>query len=167
MLTTFPIARRGAHLLVALSGLTLLGHAAPAAAEQQTLRFRLVVQQVGQPSTLPEIGGHKLGAGQYMGVAVFEDGRIAHKRFVETGDDTDQAGTFKGYSTYTFVKDGSLTLSYTGEWDSSGLRGDYQVLSGTGKFAGAAGTGSFKGLDEPWEEAFLLEGSFNLTLGTQ
>jgi hypothetical protein len=33
---------------------------------------------------------------------MFEDGRIAHKRFVDVSDDMAQAGTFKGYSTYTF-----------------------------------------------------------------
>ena len=64
-----------------------------------------------------------------MGVAVFEDGRIAHKRFVEVSDDTTEAGTYKGYSTYTFVNGDSLTLSYTGSWDANGGRGEYKVLS--------------------------------------
>jgi hypothetical protein len=166
MLANVTTARGKALLLAATSSLLLL-HAAPVAAEEQVLRFRLVVQQVSEPTALPEIGGHKLNAARYMGVAVFEDGRIAHKRFVEIADDTAEAGTYDGYSTYTFVDGDSLTLSYTGGWDASGGRGEYQVLSGTGKFEGAKGTGSFKTVEEPWEEALLLEGSFNLTLATQ
>jgi hypothetical protein len=136
-------------------------------AEEQVLRFKLVVQEVGTPTALPEIGGHKVYSGQYMGVAVFEDGRIAHKRFVETGDDTADAGSFKGYSTYTFQNGDSLTLGYTGGWDAGGAKGDYRVISGTGAFEGATGTGSIKGLDEPWEQASLLECEFRLTLASQ
>jgi hypothetical protein len=165
MLATVVSARGHALLLAATSSLMLLAH--PAAAEEQTLRFKLVVQPVGTLTELPEIGGHKVTAGRYMGVAVFEDGRIAHKRFVDVSDDRTDAGTFKGYSTYTFENGDSLTLSYTGAWDASGLTGEYQLISGTGQYEGAKGTGSFKGLQEPWEEANLLEGSFHLTLATQ
>lgn len=167
MLATFASIRSHALLLAMTAGLTFVVDPAPAVAEEQTLRFKLVTQRLGTPSELPEIGGHKVLAGEYMGVAVFEDGRVAYKRFVEMGDDTAEAGTFNGYSTYTFEKDGSLTLSYTGEWDAKGFTGAYKVLSGTGTFTGATGTGSFKGLDEPWDQASMLEGSFTLTLATQ
>ena len=129
-------ARGHALLLAATSGLILLAHTAPVAAEEQTLRFKLVTQQLGEPRELPEIGGHKVSVGEYMGVAVFEDGRIAHKRFVDVSDDTAQAGTFKGYSTYTFQAGDSLTLSYTGGWDDKGAKGVYQVISGTARIGG-------------------------------
>ncbi len=69
-----------------------------------------------------------------MGVATFADGRIAHKRFVSMSDDTATSGSFKGYSTYTFENSDSVTVSYVGAWDATGMRGDYTVLSGTGKF---------------------------------
>lgn len=167
MLATFASGRSHALLFALTAGVTFVVDAAPAAAAEQTLRFKLVTQQLGPPSALPEIGGHKIVVGEYMGVAVFEDGRIAYKRFVEMGDDTAEAGAFKGYSTYTFEKDGSLTLSYSGGWDGEGFTGAYEVISGTGTFAGATGTGSFKGVDEPWDEATMLEGSFTLTLATQ
>ncbi len=159
------IARGGALLVAATLALPLLGHAVGAA--EQTLRFRLVTQQVGPPSALPEIGGHKVNVGQYMGVATFEDGRIAHKRFVDVSDDTPENGTFKGYSTYTFQNGDSLTLGYTGGWDSNGATGRYTLISGTGAYAGASGTGEFKAIDEPWDEASMFEGSFTLTLATQ
>ena len=103
-----------------------------------------------------------------MGVATFEDGRIAHKRFVDVSDDTAQAGTFKGYSTYTFQAGNSLTLSYTGGWDDKGAKGLYQVISGTGAYEGATGTGEFeRAVEEPWDEAMLWDVSFQLTLPTQ
>jgi hypothetical protein len=165
MLATVTTARGYALLLAATFG--LMFHAHTAAAEGQTLRFKLVTQQVGVPSELPEIGGHKVSVGQYMGVATFEDGRIAYKRFVDMSDDTAEAGSFKGYSTYTFVNGDALTLTYTGTWDSNGTRGDYTVISGTGKFVGVTGTGSFKSLKEPWDSASLYDVSLNLTPATQ
>ncbi len=166
MLVTFATARRYGILFATASGLMFAIGAAPAA-EQQTLRFKLVVQPVGEPTALPEIGGHTLTAAKYAGVAVFEDGRIAYKRFVEVDDDEANSGAFKGYSTYTFENGDSLTLSYTGGWDGQGMTGDYQLISGTGQYAGATGTGSFKGVDDQWEGANLLEGSFTITLATQ
>ncbi|WP_159712656.1 hypothetical protein [Geminicoccus flavidas] len=154
-------------LLLAVSAGFVGAHAAPASSDEQTLRYKLVVQPAGKPATMPEIGGHTATVGEYMGVAVFEDGRIAHKRFVDISDDTATGGNFKGYSTYTFENGDSLTFSYTGEWNDQGLTGAYTLLSGTGQYANATGTGSFKGVDEPWEQANLLEGSFQLTVPSQ
>lgn len=153
--------------LVCIATASLLASAGVAAAEEQTLQFRLVTQQVGQPTDLPAIGGHELMAGRYMGVAVFADGRIAHKRFVGIEDVAGDAGTFKGYSTYTFQNGDSLTLAYTGKWDGEGLLGEYRMISGTGAYEGATGTGSFTMQEEPWDEAYLYEGTIKLTLATQ
>ena len=164
MLMTIATLRGSAVLLAAACSLTFLVHSAPAAAEEQTLRFKLVVRPLGTPAELPEIGGHKISANQYTGVAMFEDGRIAYKRFVELDDGTGDVGTFTGYSTYTFQAGDSLTLSYTGGWDAKGVTGKYQVISGTGEYVGATGTGEFKSVEAKWEEAILLDGSFKLTL---
>lgn len=161
------VARRRGFLFAAMFGLSFLSCGAAAQAEEKILKFRLVVQPIKEPIDLPEIGGHKLSAGEYMGVAVFEDGRIAYKRFVEQDDDITDSGSFKGYSTYTFQNGDSLTLSYVGGWDANGPKGDYKLISGTGAYEGATGTGSFKAVAEPWEEATLLEGEFRLTLATQ
>jgi hypothetical protein len=167
MLATVAIARSGAFMLAATSGLMFFAPVSPAAAEEQTLHCKLVTHRLDTPAALPEIGGHSVDAGQYMGVATCDDGRIAYKRFVVISDGAGQNGSFKGYSTYTFENDDALTLSYTGTWDASSERGDYTLVSGTGKFAGATGTGSFKALDEPWEEANLYDISLELTLATQ
>jgi hypothetical protein len=147
----------------------VLAHTGAAGAAEQTLRFKLVtnMQPMGAAPVLPEVGGHKVTVGEYTGVAVFEDGRIAHKQFIDVSDDTAESGEFKGYSTYTFQNGDSLTLSYTGGWNASGAAGDYKVLAGTGAFAGATGTGHFEAADEKWEKAMLWDGSFKLTLATQ
>src|SRR4051812_2449777 len=164
MFTTIATPRGPALLLAAVCGFMFLAHTAPAAAEEQTLRFKLVVRPLGTPAELPEIGGHKVSANQYTGVATFEDGRIAYKRFVEVDDSTGDVGTFTGYSTYIFQAGDSLTLSYTGGWDTKGITGKYQVISGTGEYVGTTGTGEFKSVDAKWEEATLLDGAFHLTL---
>jgi hypothetical protein len=131
------------------------------------MQTALVVRPLGRPAELPEIGGHKVSANEYTGVAMFEDGRIAYKRFVELDDGTGDVGTFTGYSTYTFQAGDSLTLSYTGGWDTKGVTGKYQVISGTGEFTGATGTGEFKSAEAKWDEALLLDGSFTVTLAKQ
>jgi hypothetical protein len=156
-------------LLAATISLMLLAHAGAAAAAEQTLRFKLVtnVQAMGAPTVLPEVGGHKVTVGEYTGVAMLEDGRIAYKQFVDVSDDTAESGEFKGYSTYTFQNGDALTMSYTGGWDAKGAAGNYKVLAGTGAFAGATGTGHFEAADEKWDKAMLWDVSFQLTLPTQ
>jgi hypothetical protein len=135
------------------------------AAGEQTLKFRLVTKQLsGSFMEVANVEGRSVGAGDYVGVAVFDDGRIAYKNFVAMVDGTDQEGSYRGYSTYTFEDGDSLTLKFTGGWGPQGDAGDYEVLSGTGVFADAKGTGHFEALEEPWDEAELYEGSFTLTL---
>jgi hypothetical protein len=139
--------------------------AGPVAAEQQTLKFRLVTKQVsGDALQVANVEGRSVGAGRYVGVAVFEDGRIAYKDFVAMNDGDANQGTYSGYSTYTFQDGDSLTLKFTGGWGAEGDRGDYLVLSGTGAYKGATGTGHFEAVKEPWDGADLYEGSFNLTV---
>src|SRR3954447_1100416 len=94
--------RAGALTLVTATGLVFLSHADPASAAEQKLHFKLVTHgPVGGPGKLPEFGGHTVTAGEYFGVALLDDGRVATKRFVDVSDDTADAGTYKGYSTYT------------------------------------------------------------------
>ena len=152
-----------ARKLAGAAGLVACLVAGSAVAEEQTLRFRLVVSLTNVAfSENPNTPGHFVGAGRAVGVAVFEDGRIAFKDFVLAEDGTEEAGTASGYSTYMFENGDSLTARFTFEWSPTGGVGDYQVLSGTGAFAGATGTGHFEGVDAAWKDASLLEGSFTL-----
>ena len=135
------------------------------AAEEQTLKFKLVTKQISSSvMEVVNVEGRTVGAGQYAGVALFEDGRIAYKDFVNIADGDKNEGSYSGYSTYTFRNGDSLTLKFTGEWGQKRNGGDYVVLSGTGAFKGASGTGSFDALKEPWAGASLFEGKFTLTL---
>jgi hypothetical protein len=157
------IARPTASLVLAV-----LTYSMPATAEEQTLKGRLIVNQpTGTSTALPSIGGHTFNANKYSGVAVFEDGRVAYKQYVESSDDTEAGGDFKGYSTYTFQNGDSLTMSYTGGWKGDGFTGEYKVLSGTGAYAGASGTGTFKSVSEPWQEAAMADITLKLALATQ
>src|SRR5262245_41146244 len=148
--------------------LAVLTYSMPATAEEQALKGRLVVTQpTGASTALPSIGGHTFNANKYSGVAVFEDGRVAYKQYIESSDDTEAGGDFKGYSIYTFQNGDSLTMSYMGGWKDNGFTGEYKVLSGTGAYAGASGTGVFKSVDEPWQDASMADVTLKLTPATQ
>jgi hypothetical protein len=75
----------------------LLGAAPPAYAAEVTLKFRLVVTDKSA-TLLPvnNVEGRTIGAHDAVGVAVFEDGRLAFKRFVYTDDGTEAKGEING-----------------------------------------------------------------------
>ena len=150
--------------LTGAAGLVACLAAGSAAAEEQTLRFRLVVSFTGVAmSENPGAPGSMVGAGQAVGVAVFEDGRIAFKNFVISLDETEGAGSASGYSTYTFENGDSLNLKFTYDYTTEGGKGEYVLLSGTGAYEGATGTGHFEAAKEPWGVGTdLLNGSFTL-----
>jgi len=148
--------------------LAVLTYSMPATAEEQTFKGRLVVNQpTGTSTALPSFGGHTFNANKYSGVAVFEDGRVAYKQYIESSDDTAAGGDYKGYATYTFQNGDSLTMSYTGGWKGNGFDGEYKILSGVGAYAGASGTGAFKSVEEPWQEAAMADVTFKLTLAAR
>jgi hypothetical protein len=149
--------------IIALSA--LLGAAPVADAAEVTLTFRLVTTDTSA-TLLPvkNVEGRAVSAHESVGVAVFEDGRLAFKRFVYTEDATEAEGAGHGYSTYTFENGDSFTAKFDFGWGAQGLKGTYDVLSGTGGYAGATGTGTFGTTTFPWEGANLYNGSFTLEL---
>ena len=90
-----------------------------------------------------------------FGVAVFKDGRIGVKEFVNSSDTLKGSGSFYGYSTYTF-EDGSITARYTGAVKDGQSNGEYTILSGTGAFANATGTGTLESTKNPFKGVNLL-----------
>jgi hypothetical protein len=111
----------------------------------------------------PNIDGQVLSAGKYFGVAFFKDGRVAVKDFVSAGDLKNGLGPVRGYSTYTFEDGSSITASYIGEFKATGAHGDYTVLSGTGLYDKATGTGSWDAVPTKWTDgAVLLTGQFHV-----
>ena len=134
------------------------------AAEQKTLTFRLMTHMTsGTFIEASSIAGRRVGAAKYAGVAIFDDGRLADKEYVLNMDNRGAEGSYSGYSTYTFENGDSLSLSFTGGWGSGRSGGDYTVLSGTGDYEGATGSGRFDAVKEPWANASL----FNVTINVR
>jgi hypothetical protein len=100
--------------------------------------------------------GQVLTAGNYFGVAYFKDGRVAVKDFIGAGDISKGKASFKGYSTYTFEDGATLTLSYVAGSTQAGLHGDYTVISGTGAYSNATGSGVFDSVPTKWTDGANL-----------
>jgi len=122
-------------LAVFLSGAALVIAASTALAGEQVLEFKLVTKPIDYKITeVANVEGQTVGSGKLFGVAVFKDGRIGVKEFVNSSDLLKGSGPFFGYSTYTF-EDGSITARYTGSVKDGRSTGEYTILSGTGAYA--------------------------------
>ena len=81
------------------------------------------------------------------------------KEFVNSADMLKGAGSFYGYSTYTF-EEGSITARYIGSVKEGRSTGEYTILSGTGAYANATGTGTIESAPNPFKGVNL----FNIKL---
>lgn len=142
----------------------LCGASASAGAGEQVLAYTLVTRAMDvKTEKVAAVDGLAVSAGRYAGTAIFEDGRIANKEFTFSYDFRKGAGPFYGYSTYTFVDGSALVLRFEGVLEpGKPLLGRYTVLSGSGAYAGATGTGYFEKVDDPWENANLFRGSLQI-----
>ncbi len=149
---------------IAAAAMAASAIAASVSAEEQTLRFRVVLTKVSTDSLeVPNQPGRILNLERVVGVAVFEDGRIAFKEVTGTTDGTAEQGSYTGYATYNFESGDSLTLKYGGVWPSE-TGGTAEVLSGTGAYAGATGTAQFVTVEDPWANANIDEGTFTINV---
>jgi hypothetical protein len=122
-----------------------------AQAEEKAIKMKLItkVQQ--------EMGGGV----QVFGVTFQQDGTAGTKDFFMKG--TAKKGELVGLSTYSF-EDGSITASFTGqELDNGRYKGSYVILTGTGTYDGAKGTGGFEGVG-PENNRLKGVGIFDITL---
>ena len=130
-----------AKMAVAVLSVGLLSSGA-ALAEEQTLRFKLVITTTSDATMdLPSITDQSLVASEAVGVAFFEDGRVAFKRFALATIRGKEDGNWMGLSTYTFENGDALNLQFSGSWSPEGSLVEYTLLSGAGAFEGATGTG--------------------------
>jgi hypothetical protein len=98
------------------------------------------------------------------GVAYFSDGKIASKHFIYSADLNKGAGPFYGYSTYQFQDGSSISARFAGDLKTGEPQhGEYTVVSGTGAFANAKGTGYFDAMDHKFTGASLYNGKFKIT----
>ena len=143
------------HLIALTVSVLMIGSVA---AQEETLKGRLITRIISATFVdAPGVEGRSIGGGQYAGIAVFEDGRLADKQFVLNMDSGGTEGNYSGYATYTFQNGDALTLKFTGGWGPDGERGNYEVLSGTGAYKGATGTGRFDAVKDPWKKATLYD----------
>ncbi len=150
----------GTAILVASSSIAFAG--------EQTLEFKLVVKSL-DPMVLQaaNVDGQTMTATKAFGVAFFKDGRVAAKDFIASSETRDGNGPMRGFSTYTFEDGSSITASFVGEYKDGKAHGDYTILSGTGVYANATGTGSFDSVPAKFKGAGLLNGRFDVkTPGT-
>jgi hypothetical protein len=135
----------------------LSGVALTALAGEQVLEFRLIIKPIDVKVTeAANVEGQTVMSGKFFGVTVFKDGRIGVKEFVHSADLLKGSGPFYGYSTYTF-EDGSITARYTGLAKDGQSKGEYTILSGTGAYANAKGTGSIESAPNPFKGVNLLD----------
>lgn len=96
-----------------------------------------------------DVGGHVLGRYEGKGVTFHPDGETS--TYIQTGafDYVKRAGSHKGYIIRTYP-DGAMTTSTyrgTARHTDKGRRfnGTFEIVSGTGRFAGATGKGTYDG----------------------
>lgn len=149
---------------IALTALAFVLEAAANAAEH-ALDFKLVVRAIEVKSLdAPNIEGQSVTLMRMHGVAFFKDGRVASKEFIFSTDYNKGTGPFFGYSTYQFEDGSSITARFAGTMRAGQpAHGDYTVVSGTGAYAGAKGTGSYDSVPSKLTGAFLLNGKFAIT----
>jgi hypothetical protein len=134
--------------LVAAAG--LLG---PVVAQAQDLGSSRRVQGTAEVTSV-EVGdgpGHVVGVVLFKGLSFFEGGEIATHTNPATFDLTDGSGPHRGYVVHYF-DDGSTSIErYEGEARLSAdgkrtvVEGTFQCIGGTGRFAGLAGEGTYRG----------------------
>jgi hypothetical protein len=148
---------------VVLAATGLLPHQGVAA--EHNLEFKLVVMPVEVKSfEIANVEGQNVSLMKMSGVAFFKDGRVASKNFVFNIDYNKGTGPFFGYSTYQFEDGSSVTARFAGtQRAGQPIHGEYTVLSGTGVYSGAKGTGTFDSAPHKLTGANLLNGKLSLT----
>lgn len=102
-----------------------------------------------------DVPGHFVGVSQTHGLTFYtkgpENGNVVSRMWIATFDFVKGKGTFTGYEVKTF-NDGSLlfvkgsgTQTPIDGGKKAAFEGTWEVAGGTGRYAGAKGTGTFKG----------------------
>ena len=93
---------------------------------------------------------HVVGIGEFRGVAIFDDDEVAVHRYDGWFDLIDGEGSFHGYALWHFDDGSEIRAPYTGTASNISEHGvevvaTFDDFTGTGRFEGVTGEGSFKG----------------------
>lgn len=126
---------------------------AGSAEADETLRFKVVGHSAGALTMDAGDGveGHVIGAAKFVGMLLFEDGQAGTMTYVARFDYTKGSGTYDNYQTSVFPDGSILRLRSHGTAVADGNRtvfpdGVQEIVGGTGRFAGATGSGIFTGI---------------------
>lgn len=146
--------------------IVFLGSSGSAFSEELVMSGRLILQDGNQgwQENTPAPNS-KIKSGFTIGVAFFDDDTIAEKQYIFAQSNGDLDGSLSGFSLYTFDNGDSLLMEFEASWTEDGLIGQYlRVLEGTGRFTGATGGGTLKGVAGPWYETIMTDVRLNLVL---
>lgn len=93
---------------------------------------------------------HVIGVAAFRGLAIFDDGAVAVHRYDGWFDLQAGVGPFHGYALWQFEDGSTLRARYDGAARPTGggsvaVEARLHDITGTGRFAGTAGTGTFTG----------------------
>jgi hypothetical protein len=141
----------------------LFAASAAAFAGEQVIEFRYVIHPLEVKTfEAPKIEGQTMVMGKVFGVVAFKDGRVGTKDFIYQAELLNGDGPIHGFSTYRFEDGSSITASFAGEIKGGQRHGVYAILSGTGLYANATGTGTFESLPSKLEGATILNTKLNV-----
>ena len=155
---------RQSHFFGVLIGAAVLFAASmPVLAGEQVIEFRYVIHPLEVKTfEAPNIQGQTMVMGKVFGVVAFKDGRVGTKDFIYQAELLNGDGPIHGFSTYRFEDGSSITASFAGEIKGGQRHGVYAILSGTGLYANATGTGTFESLPSKLEGATILNTKLNV-----
>lgn len=134
-----------------------------ASAKDISLSFRFVTHDTSVASQIIEpVEDLTFDAATSFGVAIFDDGRLAAKKYVWINSSSDWVS--HGRSAYIFENGDTIVARFISQPVGEGFAGEYEVMSGTGAYEGATGTGKFEMQDVSWESEGLWSGKFDLKL---
>lgn len=135
-------------LLILLCTISLLSSAI---AEQLNLRYQAVMHITEQHSiTILDDPKHVMGLAQFQGLAIFADGEVVDHRYEGEFEVTPSDGTrFHGYALWRFADGAELRANYQGAATAAGdgieFESTFLTFTGTDRFEGVTGEGTFTG----------------------
>jgi hypothetical protein len=120
-------------------------------AEEKTVKSRAIrhITKV-EVSKVGDVEGHVIGISERSGLATFDNGEVATTTTTATFDTIKGNGTHQGYALYNFEDGSTYVAKFQGtskaiEGGKNAFKGTFEYVSGTGRFAGIKGSGTYTG----------------------